>query len=781
MAEFTNHNFVSAGTNYQLLNNQPAANQTYPDPRPRGFAAPVSVQDLFAELGETTTLTGVIGFVQNDVVDKLAGTTKTNERSASYSIYDQYLKTYGVPVYYIDRATNNTWMTNGLFTLNRFNFNAAYPLLIPKAVSYSAGLINYFFRGRLAAEDATFTETGVSFRVRNAIDAKKYPQLKNEYLDGAGNLVVTVDYKIPDSNTAGALKTVRWVSAPALLGETLYPGQVAKQTLAFNLPEIPDGANEVTHRLVYRGKQGQEEDAVAVGVFKPAAGFLVKPKYVPADGITGPRMIYHSHGKWKLSDRIDVLAGAIDWKGWFENGKPTEVLSWNAGSRYFTALFAYIAGGSPEIYKNGELFAIAPAGVLGAALNRAGGKEWLIAVTKIQGTDVVYRRPNKKSSSPALYDSMAEPEGWQEIGRYTYPTGMFFGVNPWLFNGDGTEAQTMRHIDSGKPEKLNRLKIVINGDSTSFNDLGNLDGIDVKRTTSGGAWQNELPYPCVREQSGTAQLDYVAEVKQSGEYIVAVDYRDTEEVLAKVVGSGIGTLTEDATYNWYTGNCSSSGWVRDATDTHRYSADFKRELVYGSTRIKLDNRNDEISTVTTWLGLFSTLDTGQAQANAGRFSLVQLAFVDIRHDLLAGIEFSDPNINATQTYNRQLCGSSTELAKLHHFVQYQSQDITVYEDPLDYGRQYCRSDTEDMGAFWKDDLTLSWAPTVETVYPGLGPMENIYSTPGAWVVDSAGRLVISQSISPYFGFFNYLTDGELGGLIPPDPGDVPYYPIGVVK
>ena len=32
-----------------------------------------------------------------------------------------------------------------LFALNRFNFDDAHKILIPKAVSYSAGLINYFF------------------------------------------------------------------------------------------------------------------------------------------------------------------------------------------------------------------------------------------------------------------------------------------------------------------------------------------------------------------------------------------------------------------------------------------------------------------------------------------------------------------------------------------------------------------------------------------------------------------------------------------------------------
>ena len=153
LAEYTNRNFVSAGTNYQLFNDSPVPHVNYFEPIPSGFGPLVTIEELFNERGETTTLTGVMGFVENEVYDPRTGIQTTNKRSASLSIYDQDLKTHGVAVPYADPVSGETWWTNRLFTLNRFNFDAAHGFLIPRAVAYSAGLIDYFFRGRPEAEE----------------------------------------------------------------------------------------------------------------------------------------------------------------------------------------------------------------------------------------------------------------------------------------------------------------------------------------------------------------------------------------------------------------------------------------------------------------------------------------------------------------------------------------------------------------------------------------------------------------------------------------------------
>lgn len=136
IAEFTNTNFVSAGTNYELQGGQPASNRQYFNPQPTRFGQALLISALLAEEGQTTTLSGAMDFVENEVWDRNTGHQVTNPRSASYSIFDADLTNYNATVTY-------TWLgprvtIDRLFTLNRFNFKAAYPHLIPKAVGYSA-------------------------------------------------------------------------------------------------------------------------------------------------------------------------------------------------------------------------------------------------------------------------------------------------------------------------------------------------------------------------------------------------------------------------------------------------------------------------------------------------------------------------------------------------------------------------------------------------------------------------------------------------------------------
>ncbi len=155
MAEFTNANFVSAGTNsiYQILNGQPVSGAEYLQPQPSGFGDTMSIGNLLAEDGQTTVLTGSVKFVKSEVWDQVSNTSVTNPRSATYSIFNDDLKAYNKNVAYTSDdplgSLTITYTVDELFTLNRFNFKAAYPHLIPKAVAYSAGMIDYFFRGRM--------------------------------------------------------------------------------------------------------------------------------------------------------------------------------------------------------------------------------------------------------------------------------------------------------------------------------------------------------------------------------------------------------------------------------------------------------------------------------------------------------------------------------------------------------------------------------------------------------------------------------------------------------
>ena len=72
-----------------------------------------------------------------EVADDWQQTTSANIPLTTYSIWDQFIRTR---------------TANPAYSLNRLNYDAMASLLLPRAVAYSAGLINFFFRGRIDIE-----------------------------------------------------------------------------------------------------------------------------------------------------------------------------------------------------------------------------------------------------------------------------------------------------------------------------------------------------------------------------------------------------------------------------------------------------------------------------------------------------------------------------------------------------------------------------------------------------------------------------------------------------
>lgn len=112
LADYSNRGFFSAGTNlgssvYEYPSNN-AANYTL---EPVRFPQKTS-------------------FLWGNVYDYMNPGT-ANIRMTTESMWDLFL---------------TTWKT---YSLNRYNYDAMADLLIPRSVAYSAGLINYFFRGKI--------------------------------------------------------------------------------------------------------------------------------------------------------------------------------------------------------------------------------------------------------------------------------------------------------------------------------------------------------------------------------------------------------------------------------------------------------------------------------------------------------------------------------------------------------------------------------------------------------------------------------------------------------
>ncbi len=86
------------------------------------------------------------------ISDPLGASPGFNDRASSESLFDADMKDYAASAWVYDPATDGQIevATYSKPTINRFNIDRAYSLLIPRAVSYSAGFLNYYFRGSMS-------------------------------------------------------------------------------------------------------------------------------------------------------------------------------------------------------------------------------------------------------------------------------------------------------------------------------------------------------------------------------------------------------------------------------------------------------------------------------------------------------------------------------------------------------------------------------------------------------------------------------------------------------
>lgn len=317
----------------------------------------------------------------------------------------------------------------------------------------------------------------------------------------------------------------------------------------------------VKFRLVYRGGLGQEDDAVIAAPFRVVSGILVSPSYAPADGRSRsnePRLIYQHNGQWKLSKATGLVAGNIDWKGWYELGKASEVISWRGpGTRTLKG-----GGFSTIIYKDGEIYARTPSKLLGAALYReTNGTEWIVAICDENGTTVAYKRKNEKSDSEEKYHPQNVPDGWREIGRLS-GTKYKAADRAWFFNARGDEAQTIRQaVKTPEEEKIVGEKLV-----------------RIKFSLASGVFTQVQASPLTTLAATYSQFGSSSDTGSSGGYgfaqigqgsqIVAVDYIENQEVVCTEQYSRDGarnvntTLAIDAEgkYSGSSNGGSEGGW-----------------------------------------------------------------------------------------------------------------------------------------------------------------------------------------------------------------------------
>jgi hypothetical protein len=295
LANYSNQGFYSVGTNLGSM-------KVSAFPSPTSVASNLTagtIPDGYVRNEAGDTVRGALQLLLGSVTDQLdPGQSVDRVALSAHGMFDQFLKVQG----------------KSQFVLTHYNYDDQAKYLIPRAVSYSTGLLDYFFRGRIeiAPPDAGFyglvdhasfappnDPTDISYgykgfdkikaKVRNTTDTINPPggsPVKQDMPNGV--IVAVVKFRrnfCYDDLLAGW--PMSWdsalpcrsefedivVSDPAQdpSGNVVHAIPHADDNpsgieLTFNFSEkqVPINAWDVVLQVVYRGKLGGEDDAVAV-------------------------------------------------------------------------------------------------------------------------------------------------------------------------------------------------------------------------------------------------------------------------------------------------------------------------------------------------------------------------------------------------------------------------------------------------------------------------------------------------------------------------------------
>lgn len=275
LSEFTNRSFVSKATNFARLEEgatgrDPESGRGYPFPRLE--LARRYVEEMTVSSPGGAPITGILTFFGNQVFDLATGQSVENKRLTTFGIFDADL---------VARDADP------IFSFNRYNVDAAAGILLRRAVGYSAGLLDHFFRTRLDVDVVADEQGGPEVvRLEGVNDG---PDAMHD-----GRLLLYADDASGRRSPAAPLGAHDPVAAA--------PGAAVTSGL-FELP--PD-----TERLVavYRGGLGTE---------RPAPGGLVHPEVpgaVIGKVLGGVRVeeIFKGPDRWQIRTPIGLFPLPLD-------------------------------------------------------------------------------------------------------------------------------------------------------------------------------------------------------------------------------------------------------------------------------------------------------------------------------------------------------------------------------------------------------------------------------------------------------------------------------------
>jgi hypothetical protein len=250
LAEYTNANFFSGDTIF--------AAERYPADHRHYFPFPRRASTDFARF--------IAGAKPVETVVDQEGNTRTGIWISKVSD--------GEDVSHLVRTTSLTRLAYDFLGEGEFFYSTFYKdeichedytrLLIPRAVGYSAELLDYFFRGNIdislplsgiysSTNDANTGFIRITFLAENK--TSNGDEMNN------GTIELVVKYKAAVETGEVYYKTV-----PEANGINAIPmGQPVELAFDFSGDPLPVSATDVYLQVVYHGKLGNEDNAVAVG------------------------------------------------------------------------------------------------------------------------------------------------------------------------------------------------------------------------------------------------------------------------------------------------------------------------------------------------------------------------------------------------------------------------------------------------------------------------------------------------------------------------------------
>lgn len=158
------------------------------------------------------------------------------------------------------------------FNLDDNSFKDYANILVPKAVGYSAGLLNYFFRGEV---EITLPDSG-AYAVTGEGSSFQQIRLKAKNITASGEemtngtIQVIAKYTIAQEDPFQGVPVEPsgiffYAVSPAVSVGAIPKDNPIEFTFDLSQNPIPVWATDVYLQVVYKGKLGNEEDAVAVG------------------------------------------------------------------------------------------------------------------------------------------------------------------------------------------------------------------------------------------------------------------------------------------------------------------------------------------------------------------------------------------------------------------------------------------------------------------------------------------------------------------------------------